>query len=153
MPNALIYCRVSSQEQVSNFSLEDQEIECRRLADRQGLTVTEVYVEEGESAKTIARTQLQRLLRDCAKPKVPIAAVIVYSIDRLSRDTVDFMSLWAGFTKMNINLVSVANDLALTPEGKFSATLIAASAQYDNDRRSERSRDGMKRALKHGRWP
>jgi len=51
---AVIYTRVSSEEQVNNMSLGEQERICREfIAHRpENLTVDKVFVEEGESAKT-----------------------------------------------------------------------------------------------------
>ena len=61
---AMIYTRVSSEEQVSNLSLDVQEKTCRDYCARNGWTVEAVYREEGESAKTANRTELRRMLTD-----------------------------------------------------------------------------------------
>jgi site-specific DNA recombinase len=44
MAKAIIYCRVSSVEQVDGTSLESQERMCREYADRQGIEVIEVLL-------------------------------------------------------------------------------------------------------------
>ncbi len=62
MSRAVLYVRVSNADQVDNYSLETQEKECRRYCERQGL-VDRIFREEGESAKTVNRTQLQEMLR------------------------------------------------------------------------------------------
>ena len=57
----VIYCRVSSWEQVANTSLEHQGKICRDFAARNGwVLATEPFIEEGESAKTADRTQLSK---------------------------------------------------------------------------------------------
>ena len=48
---AVLYLRVSSEEQVENFSLNTQEEICRREALRRGFEVVEIFREEGKSAK------------------------------------------------------------------------------------------------------
>ena len=53
---AVIYCRVSSKEQVDNFSLPTQEAACRDYCSRNEWSVAEVFIERGESAKTADRT-------------------------------------------------------------------------------------------------
>jgi hypothetical protein len=55
--NGVIYCRVSSKEQVEGTSLESQEVACREYASRNNVTVSKVFVERGESAKFADRTQ------------------------------------------------------------------------------------------------
>ncbi|MCP4445490.1 MAG: recombinase family protein [Myxococcales bacterium] len=59
---AVIYCRVSTKEQVENFSLEAQERASRDYCQRNNLEIAEVFVEKGESAKTAHQPELQRLL-------------------------------------------------------------------------------------------
>jgi len=68
----IIYCRVSSAEQVQGTSLEMQERLCREYAEREGWEVLKVYVEEGESAKSVNRTEFQKALNFCSlkKPRV-----------------------------------------------------------------------------------
>lgn len=64
--NAVIYLRVSSEEQVENFSLDTQEEICRREATRRDFNIIEVFREEGRSAKTITgRPILVKLLEFC----------------------------------------------------------------------------------------
>ena len=52
-PDAILYLRVSTEEQVDNFSLSTQEEICRKEAMRQGMKIVKVFREEGKSAKTI----------------------------------------------------------------------------------------------------
>ena len=47
---AVIYCRVSTKEQVQNMSLSTQERECRLFCEREGYEVDSVFREKGESA-------------------------------------------------------------------------------------------------------
>src|SRR5579884_2452940 len=85
---AVIYIRVSTEEQVDNFSLDTQEKKCREEAERRGFSVIEVFREEGRSAKSITgRPVLINLLEYCRKNKNKIQAVFVYRIDRISRIT------------------------------------------------------------------
>ena len=61
--NAVIYVRVSTESQVDGYSLADQEDRCRKEAERQGFHVLKVYREEGISAKTLDRPQLEELMQ------------------------------------------------------------------------------------------
>ena len=88
MSRAVLYVRVSTADQVDNYSLETQEKECRRYCERQGLVVDRIFREEGESAKTVNRTQLQEMLRYLGSnaKKREITSVVVYRVDRLARE-------------------------------------------------------------------
>ncbi len=60
MVGAVIYIRVSTKEQTENLSLPTQLRACEEYCRREGLEVLERFKEEGESAKTADRTELQR---------------------------------------------------------------------------------------------
>ena len=63
MVGAVIYVRVSTKEQTENLSLPTQLRACEDYCRRQGYEVLERFHEEGESAKTTDRSQLQALLK------------------------------------------------------------------------------------------
>ena len=90
---AVIYCRVSTKEQVQNMSLSTQERECRLFCEREGFEVDVVFREKGESAKTMKRTVLGELLTYCNENRNDIDHVVVYSVDRFSRDRTDYFVL------------------------------------------------------------
>src|SRR3970282_2683070 len=64
-PSNRIYVRVSTKEQTENLSLPTQLRACEEYCRRQGYEILERFHEEGESAKTTDRSQLQNLLTYC----------------------------------------------------------------------------------------
>ena len=91
---AVLYLRVSTEEQVDNFSLDTQRDICTKEAQKRGYEVTETFREEGRSAKTITgRPVLIELLEYCRKNKHSVQAVIVYRLDRISRITADYLAI------------------------------------------------------------
>src|SRR5258708_875201 len=89
MPKAVIYCRVSTKEQVSNLSLSTQQKQCSAYCERHGIDVDRVFIEEGESAKTADRTQFKNLLGYCREKKGRIQFVVVYNFTRFARSSLD----------------------------------------------------------------
>ena len=69
MIGAAIYVRVSTREQTENLSLPTQIRACEEYCRREGYDVLERFKEEGESAKTTDRTELQKLLKTAARTK------------------------------------------------------------------------------------
>src|SRR5216117_2506993 len=69
MVGAVIYIRVSTKEQTENLSLSTQLKACEEYCERQGFEVLARFREEGESAKTADRTELQKLLHFCRTNK------------------------------------------------------------------------------------
>jgi site-specific DNA recombinase len=150
---AVIYCRVSTKEQVEEGnSLATQERNCREYALKQGYDIAHVFIEEGESAKTADRTELQKLLRFCSDKKQQIKAVIIYKIDRLSRNTDDYSQLRILLKRYGVEIKSTSEYFENTPAGRFMENIIANVAQFDNDVRTERSVGGTRDAFREGRY-
>src|SRR3989338_2478833 len=104
---AYAYLRVSSEEQVTNFSLDNQLDYCKHEALRQVYDLASIYREEGVSAKTLNRPELLRLLEDSRANQKAISAVFIYKIDRISRDTYDFLAIKRKLAQYGIRIISV----------------------------------------------
>ena len=150
---AVIYCRVSTKEQVDEgSSLESQIRVCTNYAIRNGYEIVHSFIEKGESAKTTDRTELQNLLAFCSNKKNRVSAVIIYKVDRLSRNTHDYGTLRAVLKRYGVEIKSTSENLADNPAGRFMENMLATVAQFDNDVRTERSTNGMRDAVRDGRY-
>ena len=152
---AIIYVRVSTKEQVEEGnSLDTQERLCLEYATKNDITVLEdgVFIEQGESAKTALRTELQKMLKYSSLNKDKIDCLIIYRIDRLSRDTKDYGDLKVFFNTLGIRVVSISEAFDDDPVGRFIENTLAGVAQLDNEIRAERSKNGMIDAVRAGRW-
>lgn len=150
---AVIYCRVSSKEQViEGNSLTSQERLCKEYAFRKGYEIIETFFEKGESAKTDDRTELEHLFNFCFEKTNNIHFVIFYKVDRWARDNFDYNNLKKRLKTRGIVLKSATEDLEDTPAGRFYENILASQAQFDNELRIERCTLGMKDALREGRF-
>lgn len=152
MPGAVIYIRVSTKEQTENLSLPTQLRACEDYCRREGLDVLARFKEEGESAKTADRTELQRLLTFCRTNKGRVHFVVVFNLTRFARDKYDHFALRSLLQSLGISLRLATEPIDDTSTGKLMEGVLAAFAQFDNDVRSDRTRAGMKAALEIGRW-
>jgi len=150
---AIVYVRVSSQDQVSGFSLDVQERVCRDFADRHGWAIGLVSREKGESAKTTDRRELQKVLSRLRKPGHGFTHFLVYDLTRLTRETADYFALRGQLAAAGVQLVSVTQPVDDTPTGKFMGTILAAAGTFDNDLKREKTVAGMREAIKRGIWP
>lgn len=142
---AIIYLRVSTEEQVDNFSLDTQEDICRKEAEKRGYEVIEVFREEGRSAKTIlGRPVLISLLEYARKNKNRIHAAFVYRIDRISRVTSDYLAIRKKLAEHGVTVISATEPTGDGPTEKLVETILAGFAQLDNDIRSERAKNGLR---------
>lgn len=82
------YLRVSTDKQAEQrVSLEAQEAKVRAMATVQGAELAEVIVDGGESAKSLRRPGIQRLLTLVNSGKVQ--AIVVAKLDPLTRSVKD----------------------------------------------------------------
>jgi site-specific DNA recombinase len=86
MVGAVIYVRVSTKEQTQNLSLPTQLRACEEYCRREGYEILERFHEEGESAKTTDRSQLQNLLTYCRLNKGRVHFVVMFNLTRFARD-------------------------------------------------------------------
>ncbi len=149
---AVIYCRVSSKEQVDNFSLPTQEAACKEFCERHDWKVDRVFVERGESAKTADRTEFQRLLEYCRANKSLIDYVVVYNLSRFARNQYDHHVVRSLLHSLGITLRSVTEPIDDGVTGQLMEGIMAAFHEFDNALRRERAIAGMRAAVEAGKW-
>ena len=149
---AVIYCRVSTKEQVQNLSLSTQGKLCSEYCTTHDYEVDRIFIDEGESAKTAERPEFSKLLTHCRQNKGRVHAVVVYSLSRFSRNAKDHFTLRGLLAGFDITLRSVTEPTDDSSTGKLMETILAGFAQFDNDVRADRTIAGMKAALDKGRW-
>ena len=149
--NAVIYLRVSSEEQVENFSLGTQEEICTKDAIRKGYQIIETFKEEGKSAKNITgRPELLKLLDFCRRNRRLVDAVFVYRLDRISRQTQDYLFIRKKLFDYGISIISANEPTGNAPTDVLLETIMASFAQHDNDVRSERTKNGLRARFQAG---
>ena len=150
---AIIYYRVSTEDQAQfGVSLEQQKNNCLSYAEREGWEVVKIFHDDGVSAKTTERPSLQAMLQYCNKNYKQIGSLIIYKVDRLSRNVNDYTNILFLLNKLNIRLVSTTEAIDDTPIGKFVGNIMAANAQMDNEIRGQRVSACMLEKLKQGIW-
>ena len=83
---AVIYCRVSTDEEVQLSALASQVVEAREAVEKQGWILVDEYVDEGKTGTTAKhRDEYNRLVSDMEFDKYDI--IVIKSQDRLMRNT------------------------------------------------------------------
>ena len=153
--NAIIYARVSTEEQVHGTSLLTQVQACRAHALKLGLSVPDdhIFIEEGVSAKLLNRPKLDEMLRFCASKKGSISHCIVWKVDRLARKSEYHHVINASLRKNGVKLESATEPIDDDPMGELFSGMLAVMAQFENDVRTSRTVAGMVERTKQGGWP
>lgn len=151
---AIIYIRVSDPSQVDNNSLETQEKICKHFVESKGCKLVKVFREEGESAKHVAtRTQLMEAVKFCSNKKNNITYLVVYKMDRLSRNMAEGLQLIAQLASYGVMVYSATEQFGADAAGTFLKNVLMAAAQYDNETKAEKVRDNMQKVFRDGLWP
>ena len=130
------YARVSTIEQSLEYDALKQQV--KRLEDA-GAQVVLVDVESGRSEK---RKEFNRLLRLVKEAKV--REVIITRIDRLGRSDIDVIRTIQLFNDCGIILRILDAPIDVSSSfGRFSASQMAALADFESRLLSERTRHGM----------
>ena len=91
------------------------------------------------------------MIKDIRNKK--IKCVIVYRLDRISRNVTDFCNLKNEFIKYNTDFISVTENFdTSTPMGRAMLMISSVFAQLERDTIAERIRDNMYELAKTGRW-
>ena len=145
---AIIYARVSTDEQGDNFSLPSQIDACRTYATERGMQVV-AELQDVQSGAVLERPGLARA-RELAHQR-QIDAVIVYSLDRLSRNVAHTLLLRDELTEAGVTLHTCTRGQASdTPEGRMFDTLESAFAEYERLKIRERMMRGKRQKAANG---
>lgn len=141
---AIGYVRVSSDKQAAGgVSLEAQTDRIRAMATVQDAALVDVIVDAGESAKTLNRPGMARLLELVERHAVSV--VIVAKLDRLTRSVRDLADLLERFERRGVSLVSVSESLDTgTAAGRLVLNVMMSVAQWEREAIGERTRDALR---------
>ncbi len=100
------YCRVSTENQIENYSIDEQKERLEAFCKARGWNKPVMYVDPGFSGGNLNRPAMQNLIEQVEAGKIDV--VCVYKLDRLSRSQKDTLYLIEDvFEKNNVSFVSV----------------------------------------------
>ncbi len=110
-----------------------------------------IYEDEGFSGGNLNRPDFKRMM-DAARKK-QFKAIIVYRLDRISRNISDFSGLIEELSRLEISFVSIKEQFdTSTPMGRAMMYIASVFSQLERETIAERIRDNMHELAKTGRW-
>ena len=155
MEKAVIYVRVSSEEQAKHgFSIDNQKKVCSEFAERNGYYVDKLFVDEGKSAKNLDRPEIQELMSYCSKKKNDIKALVVWRLDRISRNNTDYHGVLRPLlAKKRIKLLSATEANVASIEGELMRNIGMSYAEYERQLIGVRTIAGLRQKASQGEYP
>lgn len=140
---AVTYSRVSTEDQgLNGVSLAHQSDKCKLQAQLADMEIIGEIVDSGKSAKNLNRPGIQQIL-DMVKRK-EIQAVIIYKLDRLTRNVSDLNRLVETFTKNGVSLISVKDSLdTQSAAGRMVINILGTISQWEREAIGERTKDAL----------
>lgn len=144
------YVRVSTDNQLENYSIEEQTDRLKAYCKAKDIQIVKIYTDGGYSGGNINRPALQQMLQDIGKGLID--SVIVYKLDRLSRSQKDTLMLIEDcFLAKNVDFVSVNENFdTSTPFGRAMIGILSVFAQLEKDQITERFTMGRIGRAKNG---
>ena len=152
---AVVYVRVSTDEQANGpLNLQNQEQRCRDYCKRMGIPIVQVFVDPGESARSIDRPAFQQMLAYCKMNRRDVAFVIVQDLSRLARNLQDQGQTFYELRRIGI-LVRSVNESSIdeSPEGKMQAGIFGALNEYFSNNLEKKMKERTRAAASAGRFP
>lgn len=152
--NAVIYARFSSSAQ-REASIEQQINVCTAFAKREGYTILQTYSDRALTGRTDRRPQFLQLIKDAREGR--FQAVIVYALDRFSRDKYDSARYKHELRACGVRVVSATEPISDQPSGILIESVFEGLAQYYSAELSQKIRrgneDNAKKCLAGGSVP
>lgn len=110
-----------------------------------------VYEDEGFSGGSLDRPKFKKMMADATKKD--FKAIVVYRLDRISRNIGDFAKLIEQFNGMKIDFISIKEQFdTSSPMGRAMMYISSVFSQLERETIAERIRDNMHELSKTGRW-
>ena len=125
MKTAVIYARFSCSKQ-REASIDDQLRVCHDWCTREGYTVVAEYCDYAMSGRTDSRPEFQRMIANAGESDI----VLVYMMDRFSRDPFDAPIYKRELERKGVRLVSSLETIPDSPEGIIYEKLLEGCSPH-----------------------
>lgn len=145
------YARISMDSMQMQHSLHAQMTYYQKLIEnKQEWEYTGIYADEGLSGTSLKkRLGFQRMMKDCEKGKID--RILVKSVSRFSRNTVDLLKIIRHLKSKNISVYFEEQKIdTLSEEGELMLTIMAAVAQAESENISENAKWAIRRSFQKG---
>ena len=151
-----IYARQSIDKGEASLSIETQVQKCEEYIKFKELKKkgekTKIFEDRGFSGKNTDRPSFIEMMEYVEREK--ISHILCYRLDRISRNVVDFYSVYGKLQEHNVNFISCMEDFNTSSSmGKFTMSILINFAEMEREGISQRVKDSYyQRARSEGRY-
>jgi site-specific DNA recombinase len=146
-----LYARVSTTRQADkDLSIPDQLRQMREWCRRQGYSIGQEYVEAGASATDDKRPVFQQMIADATTKPAPFEAIIIHSLSRFFRDSLEFALYERRLTKAGAKLISITQQTSDDPAGEMARRIFSMFDEYQSKENGKHTLRAMKENARQG---
>lgn len=146
-----LYARVSTTKQAEkDLSIPDQLQQMRNWCKTHGYDIAVEYVESGASATDDRRPEFQRMIREATLSPPPFEAIIIHSLSRFFRDSIEFGLYERKLNKAGVKLISITQQTSEDPAGEMARRIFSLFDEYQSKENSKHTLRAMKENARQG---
>lgn len=134
MNKAVIYARYSSDTQTEQ-SIEGQLRVCQQYAKANNILIVGTYIDRAMTGTNDLRPDFQRMIKDSSKHQWDM--VLVYKLDRFSRDKYESTIHKHTLKENGVKLVSAMENIPDSPEGIILESLLEGFKRSNGHNKSK----------------
>jgi site-specific DNA recombinase len=143
------YCRVSTEGQMDNTSLESQQQKIINYCQFRGWELVNIYIEQGSGKNTKDRPIFNQAMNDLKS----CDGLIISHFDRLARNNKDLATLLDDHFSESAGKELVITDLSIdttSPSGRMILQIMSSVAEFELKKITERTQGGRKAKAEAG---
>lgn len=151
---ALLYARVSTDQQAEKYGLEAQVVGLRKRVAERGYVIVpdgdrDAFLDDGYSGGDLNRPALERLRQAVRDDQADV--VLCFDPDRLSRNLADLLVLADEFERAGVRLEFITQEVDASPEGRLFFAIRGAVAEFEKAKIRERMIRGKREKARQGK--
>lgn len=148
----ILYARVSTTRQAEReLSIPAQMTIMKRYAADHGLIVAGSFEDVATGTSLRHRPGLMAAIRTATANRF-VDCILVHKLDRLSRNTFNYLVLKSRLKEHGVRIISVVESIEATPMGEFMEHIMAAQAEFYSANLGAEVRKGLDERLRRGLW-
>ena len=146
-----LYARVSTVKQAEKgLSIPDQLRQMRDWSKASGYIVGQEYIEPGESATDDKRPVFQQMIAEAAQKPAPFEAIIVHSLSRFFRDSLEFALYERKLKRAGVKIISITQQTSDDPSGEMARKIFSIFDEYSSKENGKHTLRAMKENARQG---
>lgn len=146
-----LYARVSTSKQADkDLSIPDQLSQMRAWCQAGGHTIGAEYIEAGASATDDRRPVFQRMIAEACVIPSPFEAIVVHSLSRFFRDSLEFGLYERKLKRYQVRVSSITQQTSDDPSGEMIRRIFSVFDEYQSKENGKHTLRAMRENARQG---